>query len=194
MGVDAKIAFVVRQGSPQAIAEKLAEQIPGAVLEARGKDVVVWSTLDRFPNRFPRGGTQDRHLAAVLGRIVTDLPEIAVDPRGFFVYPDVCSPEALSYDGIVREIGDAGVFLRPLDPGAVAEYEADFLLRLDAIGRVAQQIASASEDASTEELLDGAMELFTSAELERLDAAAKRDNTDSFREQVGEVVRGARHI
>lgn len=44
------------------------------------------------------------------------LPRIHDDPRGVFVFPDVCEPRAETYEGIVEELASVGRFVDPSPP------------------------------------------------------------------------------
>ena len=39
------------------------------------------------------------------------LPEVHDDPRGLLFFPDTCEPESTSYDAVVTEVGDRGVWI-----------------------------------------------------------------------------------
>ncbi|HEU4406901.1 MAG TPA: hypothetical protein VFS43_16660 [Polyangiaceae bacterium] len=46
-----------------------------------------------------------------LAQFGDDLTAVHDDPRGFFFFPDDVEPEATSYEGLIAEIGDGGIFL-----------------------------------------------------------------------------------
>lgn len=54
------------------------------------------------------------------------LGEVHHDDRGLLFFPDTVEPEGVSYDEVVAEVGDAGVWMPLLDPAAFAAAAALF--------------------------------------------------------------------
>ena len=50
-------------------------------------------------------------LRAWLAQFGDALPDVHDDPRGLLVFPDTCEPEATTYDAVVTEVGDEGVWI-----------------------------------------------------------------------------------
>ena len=57
---------------------------------------------------------------AWLVSVGADLTAIHDDPRGFLFFPDTIEPEAQSYDGVVAEVVDEGIFVTPPEPALAA--------------------------------------------------------------------------
>lgn len=93
-------------------------------------------------------------LAAYFGDAIARIHD---DPRGVFVYPDVCDPRAKTYDGIIAEIGEAGRFIDPSAPTAEEQAERERAMHafLAAMEQVQNAHAAGDEAALAKALADG---------------------------------------
>ena len=73
------------------------------LVQHRG-DCSLLHTMERFD-----GSRLDEHVLTVR-RVLGDALDAHDDPRGVFVFPDVCEPKGTDYSSIIRELEGAGGF------------------------------------------------------------------------------------
>jgi hypothetical protein len=81
-------------------------KLPGLVAKQpidRLDDAVLLHTGEDF-------GDEPLTLSLAVRALVGDSIDAHVDPRGIFFIPDVVQPKARSYDGVIEEIGEGGVW------------------------------------------------------------------------------------
>lgn len=59
---------------------------------------------------YVRHKTPPDELSAIVYNLLGPALDAHDDPRGIFFFPDVAEPQAQTYEGLIREIGDAGVW------------------------------------------------------------------------------------
>ena len=73
-------------------------------IEHRG-DASLYSTFARM------GGAAPDQAGLLVRSLLGDTLDQHTDPRGILFYPDVCEPRARSYDALVAEVGEAGMWV-----------------------------------------------------------------------------------
>lgn len=118
MGIDA--VALLRPRSRELLGRCLeqAELPPGSITPLED-GAALWSTFVRFP-----GTGRTTELRVLLREVFgADLPALHDDPRGLFLFPDVCEPRGRSYDAVLAELEGVGVWL-PTEPIPEQEVEA----------------------------------------------------------------------
>jgi hypothetical protein len=138
MGIDA--VLLLRVNSKAAFAERFARMgLPDACLDPLDDGSVLLSVMQAFGSAF--------ELRVVLAHAFAGaLEEIHDDPRGLLAFPDVCEPRARTYEGIVAEVGAAGVWL-PLEPPSQEEMLARMASMLDEVDELVQRPSPTNTDA-----------------------------------------------
>jgi hypothetical protein len=91
-----------------------SEESEGLYAEALDDGAMLAFTFQPF-EVFEQNPGEAREWLAQFGDA---LPDVHDDPRGLLVFPDTCEPEATTYDAVVAEVGDEGVWLTISDDDA----------------------------------------------------------------------------
>jgi hypothetical protein len=166
MGIDA--VLLLRVNSRAALAERFARMgLPDACLDPLDDGSVLLSTMQAFGSAF--------ELRVVLAHAFAGaLEEIHDDPRGVLAFPDVCEPRARTYEGIVAEVGAAGVWL-PLEPPSQEEMLARMASMLEEVDELVLKPNPTQRDATA------------AADARELDAELKRLGHESLDAMVSSV-------
>lgn len=125
MGIDAVAVLRVRSRKALRACLEAARVSPSSVVPL-DDEAVLFSTHVRF------GRTAGDHtsLRLLLARVFGEgLARIHDDPQGVLFYPDVCEPQARTYDGVVAEVQGAGTWVSadPLTEEQLKQHQADFV-------------------------------------------------------------------
>jgi hypothetical protein len=139
------------------------------------KDATLLHTLDRFDGV----GADERawSLRQLLG------PELDRhdDPRGILVFPDLCEPKARSYEALVAEIADAGVWAPRVSADHVpARFNAAEPGSHDAL--VADMIKKLGHDTATQLDLMAQVQLMV-----RHSTGGRADAVEGYAEAIAQV-------
>ena len=83
------------------------------------------------------------------------------DPRGLLFFPDTCEPNATTYDAVVAEMADKGIFI-----AATLDDDREPTIDFDALQSLAGQLLGREEAASSFEvakLFEGMQQQFVEA-------------------------------
>jgi hypothetical protein len=112
---------LLRVKSRDALLARVASaRLPSSAVRDRPDGSVLLHT----PSRFGKSHANTLPLRMVVAHLFgEDLPNIHDDPRGVLIFSDSRDPKAETYDGVIDEIGAAGVWVRG-DPLSEAEMRA----------------------------------------------------------------------
>ena len=96
------------------------EESDGLYAEALDDGAMLVHTFQPF-EVFEQNPSEAREWLAQFGDA---LPAVHDDPRGMFFFPDTCEPDSTTYDAVVTEVGDEGIWLATSLEGASELEEA----------------------------------------------------------------------
>lgn len=120
MGVDA--VAVLRVRSRRLLRERLEQaMLPPSCIEPLEDGSALFTSMARFGKDGPNEYELRVLLTCLFGE---DLAKIHDDPRGVLVFPDACEPRGRTYESLVAEVAEAGVWLpiAPLSDGALRSH------------------------------------------------------------------------
>ena len=170
MGVDA--VAVLRVKSRKLLRERLERaQLPASCIEPLDDGSALFSSMARFAKDGPNEYELRVLLTCLFG---DDLAKIHDDPRGVLVFPDACEPRGRTYDSLVTEVAEAGVWLptTPLSDGALRTHAET---QMDAV----KQMLAGAADPPRAPLPTGEPVSF--------ETAAKQLGLGSFDELVSQI-------
>jgi hypothetical protein len=134
MSIDAVALFRPKQPaalSPYLDLDEDSEESNGLYAEALDDGSVLVHTFQSYA-AFEASPVEGRVWLAQFG---ADLPLVHDDPRGFLFFPDVAEPSGRTYEAVVKEIGEGGIWIpaAPLtaeemharEVGMIAAFDAD---------------------------------------------------------------------
>ena len=83
------------------------EESDGLYAEALEDGAMLVHTFQPF-EVFEQNPSEAREWLAQFGDA---LPDVHEDPRGMLFFPDTCEPDSTSYDAVVTEVGDDGIWI-----------------------------------------------------------------------------------